>query len=594
MKIIHYIKLHNFKVFGEEKMIELDQPSVLIGPNNSGKTSILQALALWSIGLKRWYESKGDTKAVKNITTGINRLDIIQVPVQEVRNFWKNTEIRKGTQNYIPLEISVGVEFNGEVHDCKLVFTHFTPELIYCAPEKNFYSNKELLKYAASLNIGLLYPMSGMITDETLLPDGRINVLIGQGRTAEVLRNLCFQIYEKEKDLWNEVCNLMLRLFNISLLKPTFIESRGTVELKYSAPEVKNPLDISLAGRGQQQMLLLIAYMYAHPNSIILLDEPDAHLEILRQKTVFNILKELSSKNNNQVIMATHSEVILDEASETNLVLIIDGEPINLALKKSIRPALLNFGIEHYYKAKLKKNILYIEGSTDIQILKEFAKLLEDEKSFEILDGVINYYYVQNNENELTQNFPNDSSQGYFKYYKEHFFAIQSVVPEFKGLALFDSDGKGRSNEEINSLYTYYWPLYELENYFVSSQVILNFIQDRVSKQHGPLFVQTQLEKVQTAMDQAMLKMLFNESEKALSDYKKLPFSLQEIFWVNNTKSIKLSIFLELVFTTYSSIDKSPVVLNKGRYYELVKFVNKESVSPDIKLALELINKYIS
>jgi predicted ATP-dependent endonuclease of OLD family len=52
MKILHYVKIRNFKIFGDEIEVKLDQPSVLIGPNNSGKTSVLQALALWSFGVK--------------------------------------------------------------------------------------------------------------------------------------------------------------------------------------------------------------------------------------------------------------------------------------------------------------------------------------------------------------------------------------------------------------------------------------------------------------------------------------------------------------------------------------------------------------
>jgi predicted ATPase len=38
--------------------IELGNQVVFIGPNNSGKTSALQALALWEIGLKKWNEKR--------------------------------------------------------------------------------------------------------------------------------------------------------------------------------------------------------------------------------------------------------------------------------------------------------------------------------------------------------------------------------------------------------------------------------------------------------------------------------------------------------------------------------------------------------
>ena len=37
-------------------------------------------------------------------------------------------------------------------------------------------------------------PMSGLAATETRLDQGAINVRIGEGRTAEVLRNLCYQV----------------------------------------------------------------------------------------------------------------------------------------------------------------------------------------------------------------------------------------------------------------------------------------------------------------------------------------------------------------------------------------------------------------
>lgn len=49
------LTVRNFKQF-DDIAIELDNPVVFVGPNNSGKTSAMQALALWNLGLKRWME----------------------------------------------------------------------------------------------------------------------------------------------------------------------------------------------------------------------------------------------------------------------------------------------------------------------------------------------------------------------------------------------------------------------------------------------------------------------------------------------------------------------------------------------------------
>ena len=595
MKLLHYVKLHNFKVFGEEKYIELDQPSVLVGPNNSGKTSTLQALALWSIGLKRWYETKGNSKATKNLSSGLNRYDIIQVPVQEARFFWKNTEVRKGSanSNLVPLEISVGIFFEGKVHDCKMVFTHYTPEIIYCVPEKSFYENKGLVDYAKDLNIQILYPMSGISTEETLIPQGRRNVLIGEGKTAEVLRNLCYDIVENDKTnktkQWAMVAQTMKKLFNIDLQAPTYNQNRGSIELKYKIPGVNNALDLSLSGRGQQQMLLLLAYLFANHNCVLLLDEPDAHLEILRQKAVFTLLRDLASVNKNQVIIATHSEVILDEAAETNLVMLIDGEPINISKKQDVKSALRDFGMEHYYKAKLKKAVLYVEGSTDIDMLATLARHL-GHGALSVLESELYYYYTQNPNFENNTDNKLEQQHGAFLSFKKHFYALKPVVPEFKGIAIFDSDGRRRNNElESDELKAWYWQRYELENYFVTPQVLEDFVRAELEALNGPLFREIEMERFLQIMDSVMLRFIFNNQTQVLSDYKQLSPALKENYWLNTTANIKLSAFAEDVFETYSKATEQPILLNKGNYYKMIPYMAKEKIAVEITQVLDLV-----
>ena len=51
-------------------------------------------------------------------------------------------------------------------------------------------------------------------------------------------------------------------------------------------------LDLVSSGRGLQQTLLLLAHLYTHPKSVLLFDEPDAHLEILRQREIYLKLRE--------------------------------------------------------------------------------------------------------------------------------------------------------------------------------------------------------------------------------------------------------------------------------------------------------------
>ncbi|WP_419167189.1 AAA family ATPase [Candidatus Palauibacter sp.] len=66
-------------------------------------------------------------------------------------------------------------------------------------------------------------------------------------------------------------------------------------------------------------MLLILAYIHSHPRSVLLIDEPDAHLEILRQKQVYTLLRQVAAENDSQVVIATHSEVVYAKPSVTTL-----------------------------------------------------------------------------------------------------------------------------------------------------------------------------------------------------------------------------------------------------------------------------------
>ena len=78
--MITKLSIRNFKRFGEIE-IDLDNPVVFVGPNNSGKTSALQALALWQVGINRWNEKrKGKGTPEKRSGVTINRRDLVAVP----------------------------------------------------------------------------------------------------------------------------------------------------------------------------------------------------------------------------------------------------------------------------------------------------------------------------------------------------------------------------------------------------------------------------------------------------------------------------------------------------------------------------------
>ena len=265
----------NFKRFGEIE-VELGNPVVFIGPNNSGKTTALQALTLWDIGIKRWNEHrKGRPKAEKRPGVAVNRRDLISVPVPNARLLWRNLQVRdvqridgkQQTQN-VRMDIIVEGVTAGRQWECGLEFDYANQESFYCRPlrlpevEGKALERMPVPEEAANLDVAFLPPMSGLASNEIQLTQGAIDVRVGEGRTAEVLRNLCYQVLQEGEDSkkWETICQQIEDLFGVELNEPNYIPGRGEIEMSYR-DKSGTSLDLSSSGRGLQQTLLLLAYI---------------------------------------------------------------------------------------------------------------------------------------------------------------------------------------------------------------------------------------------------------------------------------------------------------------------------------------------
>ena len=330
------VVVRNFKRFDEVE-IELGNPVVFIGPNNSGKTSAIQALALWDIGLKRWNEKRaGRSAPERRPGVTVNRRDLIAIPVPVANLLWRERRVRnvqrtEAGQKTSNIRIDVIVEGNNERKSwcCGLEFDYANEESFYCRPlrleEGSSPNRMPIPDEAGSTHIAYLPPMSGLAATETRLDHGAVNVRIGEGRTAEVLRNLCFSIWESKLEKWAVLENQIDQLFGVRLGSPDYIPERGEITMQYR--EHGTLLDLSSSGRGLQQTLLILAYLYANPGAVLLLDEPDAHLEILRQRQIYKLITDVAEANDNQIIAASHSEVLLNEAAGRDVVVAFVGAP---------------------------------------------------------------------------------------------------------------------------------------------------------------------------------------------------------------------------------------------------------------------------
>ena len=590
MPSISYVKIENFKGFKKEVYIRLSNPSVLIGPNNSGKTTAIQALSLWSRAVREWYNKKGDSpsESQKRYGVGINRLTILDIPVKESRYFWNETHIREGSKS-ITFSIEAGVIMDGKEYPAKMIFNSRDQESVYCRPDKALMKETELLKYVRNLSFNLLYPMSGIasgiinMSPEFLVNDGRMNVYLGQGQTSHVLRNLCYKINQTSKDDWEKIARFLELLFQVKLQTPELDETTSVLSLSYLEYQSSAPLEIALAGRGMQQVLLILAYLYSHKNSVLMIDEPDAHLELLRQKQIFTILQDVALQTDSQIIIATHSEVILDESVETNLSFILNGECIELSRDDVIKHTLRNLGMEHYYKAKISPHLLIVEGSTDVMMLRAFAQKLNHPVLNHLNDRLFTYYIKDvSPERDVCEEIQRQATPT--NSYKEYYYTLKQLVKELNGLVILDSDGKeipAQNGKVENDLLTMYWRRYEIENYFISPELLMEYAKKK--EFNDDLFILENEANMKKAIDDTLAEMVYNNDHQAVEQY----YSTGEQTKQSLLAGKKMSEFAEKVFRRFADLQKQPILLNKGQYYQMIEYMDPSQISPEIKEKLD-------
>jgi len=562
--------VRNFKRFNEID-IELGNPVVLIGPNNSGKTTALQALSLWEIGLRRWNEKRSGKQAPeKRPGVTISRRDLIAMPVPDANLLWRDLHVRDvkqvngkpRTQN-VRIEIVIEGVTEGQSWRCGLEFDYANEESLYCRPlrqsdEKNA-QRMPVPEQAGKQRIVFLPPLSGLAAVEPKWEPGRISVLVGEGQTAQVLRNLCFGIAEGSPDHWQEVLQHIRFLFGVDLDKPQYIAERGEITMTYREPS-RIRLDISASGRGLQQTLLLLAFLYGNPGSVLLLDEPDAHLEILRQRQIYQLLTQVARQQGSQIVAASHSEVVLNEAADRDVVIAFVGDPHRMDDRGSqVLKALAEIGFDQYYQAEQTGWVLYLEGSTDLAILQAFARSKGHPGGQHLERPFV--HYVANQPQRA----------------RDHFFGLREAKRDLAGLAIYDR--LDREMQQPPGLQEMMWNRREIENYLCYPEVLLAYAAASAQKnQPGPLFAAAEEDKRRGIMQECINDLVPPVALRNLDDR-----------WWSDVKASDE--FLDRLFDVFFKRLELPNLMRKSDYHVLAELVLESLIGPEVIEKLDAIVK---
>ena len=211
-------------------------------------------------------------------------------------------------------------------------------------------------------------------------------------------------------------------------------------------------------------MLLLLAFLYARPATVILLDEPDSHQHVILQKQVYDLIRKVARERGGQIVVATHSEVVLDATEPARVIGFFGHSPRALSSKTQrdqLREALKRVTTTDLLLAKEVGAVLYVEGESDEKILTEWSRIL-DHPAQRFFQRAVVHWLGGRSLNEA----------------RAHFFAMQAVFQEMRALCLLDGDNRDEPDEETTraGLSILRWRRYEIENYLLQPEVIKRFV----------------------------------------------------------------------------------------------------------------------
>ena len=155
---------------------------------------------------------------------------------------------------------------------------------------------------------------------------------------------------------------------------------------------IKNgiPIPIELISAGITELIVLLTALIGQQNKVILLDEPAANLHPILQRRIMQIIQNAVQKNNNQVVMITHSPFLITPENFEHVCKFsssINGTEI-LNLGKTIESMDDNAGIQlvgRLHRSEVReilfqRGIVMVEGPSDKIVLEKVDQYFADNK----------------------------------------------------------------------------------------------------------------------------------------------------------------------------------------------------------------------
>jgi len=537
------IYIDNFKTLRKVKIHLNNELNVFTGTNNAGKTTILEALALWSECFRALITKAQKADSRNNIRKGDFRLGKKNNNYIDYRSI---TSVRTSRYQDIFYEMDVT---NQIVISVKLVGDNFEliiPIRIKSANGGNYliyldrHDDFDFSTFNSNLNLptpfSAIYasPVAALVSDEKYVTHPQVHQQILSRKSFLVLRNRIAKLTQNANyaDFQNDISYILFESEHSVLFEVVGdINKDVKVNVNVYFGNQNTAKDISLLGSGTLQIieLMLAIYEVRSDLNLIMLDEPDSHIHRDIQKRLIEVLVRNALKA--QVFLTSHNESLIRATKPKNIFHISEsGDGQNILDIKPITdtsPESLKVGIQPSGKSKVIK-ALGNSDSLDILDCLEAKKIV-------FVEGEDDALYIRN----IYEKVRNKSLDDYvfwslngldtfiecINHYKGFFQVIANGHDLWsKTISVIDADymtqeQRQRLAEQLNqkvSLPSFIWSEYTIEASILSDINAFSVLIYRVLLDNG---VVIELEAVNQAVAQIINQyctetlVLLNENE---------------------------------------------------------------------------------
>lgn len=469
--MITKLTLRHFKSVAEQ-VYDFTRFDLLVGRNNSGKSTVLQAMAIWQFCVDEFHRSK------RTGNTGIQVVlpNFTALPVPEFILLWKDRTDRnypvdpatgKKKQEFVLIEILLEwQDAAGKAGAFGVELRYHSPQTMYAIPSDGWSTFRELENADSLPLIAYVPPFSGLEPTEKFLDISPMRQQVGKGQPGSVLRNLLLRVSSpsaRDNDAkapkrtplaadWKELAGMVERWFSVKISQPRY-ESTKDVYITVEYTDRNRSYDIISGGSGFHQTLTLLAFLFGYRPTTILLDEPDAHLHVNLQREILDYFKRKSLELGTQFLIVTHAEEFARGVDASQIVSLLNRQPRRVESTPAVLHAMSDVSNEEITRLMASPYILYVEGESDERILRAWAgacgaQEAVDQVCFKTMGG------------------------GGKKNMKEradaHFVALQQILPGVARLMLFDFDDADEAfHPKVGNAVLAEWKRKNIENYLL-------------------------------------------------------------------------------------------------------------------------------